>query len=754
MYSCQNCGANLRFDIPSQKLKCPYCDSLYDCQEMDQERKEEEYELNVFTCSVCGGEILSLDQEAAAFCSYCGSSVIMEAKMGKGKRPAKIIPFKKTEDDCREAYRKKLGFFAPKELKSPEFLNQFRGIYIPYWSYSFSHQGDIDLRSKNEYRKGDYDITEYYAIKGKIDASYQGICFDASSSFDDEISGAIAPYDPAEMEPFSPAYLSGFYADVEDVPAQTYMDQANTIANEASIKLVEQDKEAGKYPITAARNLASENDSLNTKKEDPEPVMLPVWFLTWKGKDRVAYTTVNGQTGKIAANVPIDEKKFALASFLLAIPLYFLLNAALSLTAATGLFLSGILSLFCGYLFHRQNVKTSQDHKTGKTKKTAKAKKLAKSDRKKKTVKEENSGIWDYLSILIIVFFFLLVGCIAYHSLDNGIIYGIIHYRSRAVFLLFFTIILANEIQDIKGMGTILGAALASVVCFVKPVNDLIYYGSMIAVYLGILSTLYFLLRDFNLLITKPLPDLHNRGLKMVLLFLLISIYAFPVKAADTPYRIYIEDEENLLTEQEEKKLEEDMGPVQEYGHAAFITTRIRESDYVGETGRIYHSMFGRDSGMLLLIDMNHRQLVIFSDGAVYKTITKSKANTITDNIYKMASRGDYYGCAKEAFTEAALLLQGYHIAEPMRHVTNALLSLILSFLLVYLIARYISAQRQASHEELIAMIHPKQEFHDGSLKYMRKKRTYNPRSSGSGGSSGGGGSGGGGGGGGGSHGF
>ena len=140
----------------------------------------------------------------------------------------------------------KLGIFAPKELKSPEFLSQFRGIYIPYWSYSFSHQGEIDLRSKHEYRKGDYDITEYYAVNGKIDASYQGICFDASSSFDDEISGAIAPYDPAEMVPFSPAYLSGFYADVEDVSAQTYMDQANTIANEASIKLVEQDKEAGK----------------------------------------------------------------------------------------------------------------------------------------------------------------------------------------------------------------------------------------------------------------------------------------------------------------------------------------------------------------------------------------------------------------------------------------------------------------------------------------------------------------------------
>jgi hypothetical protein len=42
MYNCRNCGGNLRFDIPSQRLKCPYCDSDYDCYEFDSEESSDD----------------------------------------------------------------------------------------------------------------------------------------------------------------------------------------------------------------------------------------------------------------------------------------------------------------------------------------------------------------------------------------------------------------------------------------------------------------------------------------------------------------------------------------------------------------------------------------------------------------------------------------------------------------------------------------------------------------------------------------
>ena len=81
MFNCKNCGGNLRFDIPSQRLKCPYCDSDYDCYEFEEGQgpgeDKDSYDVTVFTCPACGGEIISNDQAVSEFCSYCGSSVVL-----------------------------------------------------------------------------------------------------------------------------------------------------------------------------------------------------------------------------------------------------------------------------------------------------------------------------------------------------------------------------------------------------------------------------------------------------------------------------------------------------------------------------------------------------------------------------------------------------------------------------------------------------------------------------------------------------
>ena len=35
-YKCLLCGGGLEFDTATQKLKCPYCDSIFDMEEMKQ----------------------------------------------------------------------------------------------------------------------------------------------------------------------------------------------------------------------------------------------------------------------------------------------------------------------------------------------------------------------------------------------------------------------------------------------------------------------------------------------------------------------------------------------------------------------------------------------------------------------------------------------------------------------------------------------------------------------------------------------
>ena len=108
MFACPNCGGNLKFDISAQKLSCENCQTLVDPYAFDSQEKgaieQTVFDATIFTCPQCGGEILSTDTSLAEFCSFCGASTIFHSRIQKEKRPAYIIPFKKTKEDCKKAY--------------------------------------------------------------------------------------------------------------------------------------------------------------------------------------------------------------------------------------------------------------------------------------------------------------------------------------------------------------------------------------------------------------------------------------------------------------------------------------------------------------------------------------------------------------------------------------------------------------------------------------------------------------------------
>ena len=74
MLACQNCGANVKFDIASQQMRCEYCDSYFDPYSYDKKETDgievKDFDATIFICPQCGGEILSTDNTAAGFCSW------------------------------------------------------------------------------------------------------------------------------------------------------------------------------------------------------------------------------------------------------------------------------------------------------------------------------------------------------------------------------------------------------------------------------------------------------------------------------------------------------------------------------------------------------------------------------------------------------------------------------------------------------------------------------------------------------------
>ena len=223
------------------------------------------------------------------------------------------------------------------------------------------------------------------------------------------------------------------------------------------------------------------------------------------------------------------------------------------------------------------------------------------------------------------------------------------------------------------------------------------------------------------------------------------AVYTNP----DTGYSVYFNDAADLLTETEEKNLIEKMKPVTAYGGVAFVSNEEYTSSSSDLAESMFRQYFGTDSGTVFLIDMYKRNLYIVSDGEVYRSITKSYANTITDNVYTYASEGDYYTCTSHAFDQMNILLEGGKIARPMKIITNILLAIIISILLNYALVIFTRRRRVDKSDAAVAAITTFAATNVGAAVFKSQSKKRIESSSGGGGGSfgGGGGSSGGGGG-------
>ena len=202
-----------------------------------------------------------------------------------------------------------------------------------------------------------------------------------------------------------------------------------------------------------------------------------------------------------------------------------------------------------------------------------------------------------------------------------------------------------------------------------------------------------------------------------------------------TGFFTVIDDGADLLTNAEEKQLADVIQPILNYGSACFVTlNRNPNSTEDAAIDAYCRYIGGGNSGIIFLIDMDNRILTMQADGAIYKTVNKRYCTTITDNVYSYASDKEYYECAVEAFSQAAALLEGQRIAQPMKHISNTLLAIVLALMLNFGLVSLIAKKRKASAYGTMEGSTGGLRIHDLKLISAGTRKTYSPQSSGGGG--------------------
>ncbi len=341
MIPCPTCAAGLRFDIASQKMVCDYCKnsfdpaSLSDNSATDDAKTEKYFDGYIYICPSCGAEIITTDKnDAVGFCQYCGGASMIFDKIRKEWRPDVIAPFKVTKEQCKELYLKEIrkNPFIGGKYRNPQTIDGFRGIYMPYWSYHAELSGPFRVRavSGREHVGGNIYHIYHFDIDGVSDYRINGYSHDASVSFDDDLSEGIAPFDSSGQVRFIPAYLSGFYAETGDTDPQHYNDDITGEIVEDAQKLYKNDPAVTKVLSDRRLNLSESESALPARIKSVSRAMNPVWFMSCRGKKDITYAAVNGQTGKVAADLPLSPVRILIAALGISAVIFGLIFGAMS----------------------------------------------------------------------------------------------------------------------------------------------------------------------------------------------------------------------------------------------------------------------------------------------------------------------------------------------------------------------------------------------------------------------------------------
>lgn len=302
-FKCKNCGGNVIYSPEKHGMYCPFCES-----EKSGERAEGDNRGELGICPNCGGEVKVEAHTSATQCPYCDSYLIFNERVEGAYEPKLIIPFQLGREVCKKSIRDKFkhSLFAPTDFLSEARLNSMQGIYVPFWFYDY----DTNCVFKGEgtkvrrWRSGDKEYTEisYYAVNRNMDIRFENIPADASVEMPDEVMDLVAPFQYGQLEGFAPEYMSGFYAEKYNMPAEMIEERAKTRMNEDAVRLM-------KESCAGYSSMRATVQNVNVKNRKVRYGLLPIWRYIYRYKDKDYPFYVNGQTGKIVGEAPLSGKK-------------------------------------------------------------------------------------------------------------------------------------------------------------------------------------------------------------------------------------------------------------------------------------------------------------------------------------------------------------------------------------------------------------------------------------------------------------
>ncbi|MCB0163707.1 MAG: hypothetical protein KDI79_05745 [Anaerolineae bacterium] len=324
-FNCPQCGANTAYSAADSGLTCTHC-GFYEPPELAVVgTRAERFEFTVETvqrsaqgwgearkelqCQSCAAYSTISADSLTHTCIFCGSNqVIQHAAPQDVLRPRFLVPFKIEAEACHDIARQWMGqsWMTPRSLRRAATIGQFTGIYLPFWTFETvtkAHwQAEVGhTKTERYYENGEWRTrtkTVWEWESGQVNLPLKDLVIPGTNRVSALLLPQVKNYHLDALAPYEPKYLAGLQAQAYDVPLETAWEQARH-------QMREQTRQAC-YDQATSSKIRNFHMNLDFDQEGWRYILLPMYLTVYQFDNKRFQVMINGQTGAIAGQRPVD----------------------------------------------------------------------------------------------------------------------------------------------------------------------------------------------------------------------------------------------------------------------------------------------------------------------------------------------------------------------------------------------------------------------------------------------------------------
>lgn len=338
-FKCPQCGATTAYSVADGGLTCTYCGYYEAPQKAAVGKRAAQFEFTVETmqraaqgwgverkeiaCQNCGAAA-SLPMDNLTYtCAFCGSNKVIQRQAPQDAlRPRYILPFKVQPEACAQIARQWLGssWMTPADLQQFSRIGKFTPIYIPCWTLDSTIHADWKaevghMKTERYYDNGEWKtrtVTEWRWESGHVDLVIDDLMVSGTSRISRLLLSKVQNFDLNELVDYDPKFLAGLQAQAYDVT----LEQAWEVGR---AQMREKTRQAclSQASTSQVRNFSM---NLDFADESWRYILTPVYISNYAYNGQNYQALINGQTGAIAGQRPVDWNKVWLVIALLVAP--------------------------------------------------------------------------------------------------------------------------------------------------------------------------------------------------------------------------------------------------------------------------------------------------------------------------------------------------------------------------------------------------------------------------------------------------